>query len=133
MIEKQSISTRGRVTSIDVIVGGNLRKIRLLNNISQKKTGEIIGVRFQQIQKYEKGVNQISAGNLFKLSDFYDVDIRVFYDGLMNGQCQGSMPEFSPKVLEIAKLLDQIDNPEYVDQLNKMVAEYEVGLKEKTF
>ena len=121
MIEKQSISTRGRVTSIDVIVGGNLRKIRLLNNISQKKTGEIIGVRFQQIQKYEKGANQISTGNLFKLSDFYDVDIRVFYDGLMNRQGKEFMLVFSPKVLQIAKLLDEIDDPESVNQLKKMI------------
>ncbi|PCJ95219.1 MAG: hypothetical protein COA45_12280 [Zetaproteobacteria bacterium] len=121
MSKKQAIKIKGRVTSVDVIIGENLHKLRLINNLNLEIIGEILGVSFQQVREYENGTNRISAENLYKLSDFYGVDIRVFYDGLMNRQGKEFMLVFSPKVLQIAKLLDEIDDPESVNQLKKMV------------
>lgn len=51
--------------------------------MSQEKLAKLLGLTFQQIQKYEKGVNRIGAGRLFDLARILDVGILYFYDGLV--------------------------------------------------
>ncbi len=67
---------------IDVHVGSRVRLRRTLLNISQEKLGQKIGLTFQQVQKYERGANRISAGRLFDLSIVLDVPISFFFDDL---------------------------------------------------
>ena len=69
------------MNSVDVYVGARLRMRRAMLGMSQSKLGEILGVTFQQIQKYEKGVNRISASRLKQAASVFDVDIDWFYDG----------------------------------------------------
>ena len=57
-----------RANAIDVHVGSRVRLRRMLLGMSQEKLGEQLGLTFQQVQKYEKGVNRIGAGRLFDLS-----------------------------------------------------------------
>jgi transcriptional regulator with XRE-family HTH domain len=58
---------------IDVDVGMNLRRARLARSYSQTELGEALGISFQQIQKYERGVNRVSASMLVKAARFLDV------------------------------------------------------------
>ncbi len=67
---------------IDVHVGGRLRMRRTLLGMSQTTLGEAIGVTFQQMQKYEKGMNRISASRLFDLSRVLDVPVEYFFDDM---------------------------------------------------
>lgn len=53
--------------------------------MSQEKLGEAIGLTFQQVQKYERGSNRISAGTLFRLSQVLDVPVSFFFDGFDDG------------------------------------------------
>jgi transcriptional regulator with XRE-family HTH domain len=69
------------LNSVDVYVGARLRMRRAMLGMSQSKLGEILGVTFQQIQKYEKGVNRISASRLKQASSVFDVDVDWFYEG----------------------------------------------------
>ncbi len=69
------------LNSVDVYVGARLRMRRAMLGMSQSKLGSILGVTFQQIQKYEKGVNRISASRLKQAASVFDVDIDWFYDG----------------------------------------------------
>ena len=69
------------LNSVDVYVGARLRMRRAMLGMSQSKLGAILGVTFQQIQKYEKGVNRISASRLKQASSVFDVDIDWFYEG----------------------------------------------------
>lgn len=78
--------TKGVPDSVDVHVGQRLRVRRSLLGMSQEKLAEAIGLTFQQVQKYERGVNRISAGRLFHLSNILDVPISYFYDHLDRGQ-----------------------------------------------
>lgn len=71
-----------RATPIDVHVGGRIRLRRTLLGMSQERLGEALGLTFQQIQKYERGVNRVSASRLFDLSRVLDVPISFFYDDL---------------------------------------------------
>lgn len=69
-----------RANSIDVHVGGRVRLRRMVLGMSQEKLGEQLGLTFQQVQKYEKGVNRIGAGRLFDLSHVLGVPIQYFYE-----------------------------------------------------
>lgn len=68
--------------SIDVYVGKRLRRRRRLLGMTQQSLGEQVGIRFQQIQKYECAANRISASRLFDLSEALHVPVQYFYEGL---------------------------------------------------
>lgn len=67
---------------IDLHLGKRLRRRRRLLGLTQQQVAEVVGIRFQQIQKYECGANRISAARLWQLSEALDVPISYFYDGL---------------------------------------------------
>jgi transcriptional regulator with XRE-family HTH domain len=69
-----------RANPIDAHVGSRVRMRRMLLGMSQEKLGELLGLTFQQVQKYEKGVNRIGASRLFDLSHVLGVPIQFFYD-----------------------------------------------------
>lgn len=60
---------------ISFIVGKKIRKLRLQNNVNQRKLGVACGITFQQIQKYETGTNRISIDRLYDIANFFNVDI----------------------------------------------------------
>lgn len=66
---------------IDCHVGSRVRAQRMLSGISQERLGEALGVTFQQVQKYEKGTNRISASRLQQIADLLDVDVSFFFQG----------------------------------------------------
>jgi transcriptional regulator with XRE-family HTH domain len=67
---------------IDLHLGKRLRRRRRLMGFTQQQLGVAVGVRFQQIQKYECGANRISAARLWQLSEALKVPVSHFYDGL---------------------------------------------------
>jgi len=71
-----------RPSPIDVHVGARVRLRRTLLGMSQEKLGEALGLTFQQVQKYERGVNRIGASRLFDLSRVLDVPIGFFFDDM---------------------------------------------------
>jgi len=73
-----NVSSKDNDIIFDRIVGLQIRKIRLMRNKSQIKLSKAVGVTFQQIQKYEKGLNACSHKNLKKISEYLDIDIDFF-------------------------------------------------------
>ncbi len=67
---------------IDYHVGKRLRRRRRLLGLTQQQLAESIGIRFQQIQKYECGANRVSAARIFELAEALNVPVQYFYDGL---------------------------------------------------
>ncbi|MDF1768130.1 helix-turn-helix transcriptional regulator [Maricaulis sp.] len=67
---------------IDLHVGKRLRRRRRLLGLTQQQLAESVGIRFQQIQKYECGANRVSASRLFELAESLDVPVQYFYEGL---------------------------------------------------
>ena len=65
---------------IDIHVGSRVRFRRMLLGMSQEKLGDRLGLTFQQVQKYEKGVNRIGASRLFELTGVLGVNVQFFYD-----------------------------------------------------
>ena len=67
---------------IDKKVGQRVRSRRLEIGMSQEKLGEILGVTFQQVQKYEKGVNRIAVSRLFDIANALEMSAGRFFEGL---------------------------------------------------
>jgi len=73
--------------SLDMHFGEKLRARRLMMvpNISQEELGNAIGISFQQVQKYENGVNRISAAKMVQIAAVLKVDVQYFFDELPTG------------------------------------------------
>jgi transcriptional regulator with XRE-family HTH domain len=67
---------------VDIHLGKRLRWRRKAMGLTQQHVGEALGIRFQQVQKYECAANRMSAAVLWKLAKILDVDVRYFFDGL---------------------------------------------------
>ena len=78
---------------IDLHVGNRVRMRRMMLSLSQEKLGEALGITFQQIQKYEKGINRIGAGRLQNISQILDVPISYFYEDAPENDSQINMAE----------------------------------------
>ena len=69
--------------AVDVHVGRRVRQRRTMLGISQAGLAEALGLTFQQVQKYERGANRISAGRLHFISDILGIPINYFFDGIL--------------------------------------------------
>ena len=79
-------------SSTDSHVGKRLRMRRLTLRMSQEMLADALGVTFQQVQKYEKGVNRVSAGRLQDISRVLQVPIQFFFEGLPEFKADGKGP-----------------------------------------
>ena len=87
---------------VDAHVGHRVRLRRMLIGMSQERLGELLGLTFQQVQKYEKGINRIGAGRLFEVSGILGVPISFFYDDIQSGTAADGFAEGDepPPVME---------------------------------
>lgn len=67
---------------VDVHVGKRIRQRRWMNGTTQQQLAEAVGIKFQQIQKYETGMNRVSASRLWDIAHSLGVDVSFFFDGL---------------------------------------------------
>ncbi len=67
---------------VDVHVGKRIRQRRWLVGMTQQRLAELVGIKFQQIQKYETGANRVSASRLWDIADALEVDVAFFFEGL---------------------------------------------------
>ncbi len=118
----------GKPHPVDVHVGARLRQRRTLLGMNQTKLGSAIGLTFQQVQKYERGANRISASRLFTLSRVLDVPIQFFFDDMppaaaASSPAQGGSkakkpPSYEPdplakrETLEFVRAYYEIGNPQ---------------------
>lgn len=119
-----------RTAYVDAHVGNRLRERRILLGLSQTRLGESLGLSFQQIQKYERGIDRISVGRLVHLAHVLDVPIIYFFDELsspegVNGgepqdivlrsassESRSEDPMSKRETLELVRAYYQIDQPE---------------------
>jgi transcriptional regulator with XRE-family HTH domain len=108
---------------VDVHVGARLRQRRQMLSISQEKVAEELGLTFQQIQKYERGANRISASRLHQLSELLDVPLSFFFDGLpMSRTVEPRAPGSSDQeTAELARNFEAIDDADVRRRVLRMV------------
>lgn len=101
---------------IDTHVGKRLRRRRRLLGLTQQQLAEAIGIRFQQIQKYECGANRVTASRLYELAGALNVPTTYFFDGLQQAAPAVAVPDMpandrevlSPEVLSQRETLELI-------------------------
>ena len=71
---------------VDVHVGKRIRHRRWMVGMTQQQLGEAVGIKFQQIQKYETGMNRVSASRLWDIADALDVPVSFFFEGYEEGK-----------------------------------------------
>ena len=98
---------------IDVHVGSRVRRRRTLLGMNQTQLGEKLGITFQQIQKYERGSNRISASRLYQMTRILDVPVSFFFDGLVEGASMWSPDDILVKreTLEFVRTYYRIGDP----------------------
>ena len=80
MTNQPSTSGKQRRAGVeDIEIGRKIRTLRLERGLSQSRLAEGIGLSFQQLQKYEKGTNRVSAGRLQRIATLLGVPVTVFY------------------------------------------------------
>lgn len=67
---------------VDVHVGKRIRHRRWMNGTTQQQLAEKVGIKFQQIQKYETGMNRVSASRLWDIANVLGVPVSFFFEGI---------------------------------------------------
>ncbi|MEO9516280.1 MAG: helix-turn-helix transcriptional regulator [Paracoccaceae bacterium] len=71
---------------VDVHVGKKIRQRRWLIGMTQQTLADMVGIKFQQIQKYETGANRVSASRLWDIGEAMGVPASFFFEGMVSGQ-----------------------------------------------
>jgi transcriptional regulator with XRE-family HTH domain len=112
------------IDPVDLHVGNKIRQCRILAGMSQDAVGKIIGISFQQIQKYERGTNRIGSSRLYQFSRLFDVSIESFFEGLKDTY---DMPHKTNtglserESLQILQNYSQLSSPKLKHHLNGLV------------
>ena len=89
---------------VDRIVGMRMRMRRRDLKLTQEQLGEKLGLTFQQVQKYEKGVNRVSAGRLFNMAKVLGVPVTYFFEGvsdMLDGSSLAVAEAEAPPILPV--------------------------------
>jgi transcriptional regulator with XRE-family HTH domain len=112
---------RGRPTAaIDKHLGGRIRQRRIMLGMTQQQLGEMIGVTYQQVHKYEGGVNSISAGKLFEVALALSAPLSYFYEDIGEEGPRRAMPH-ERMLLEIARNFAEIRSEAQREALSQLV------------
>lgn len=114
-------SNSRRANPVDKHVGERVRMRRMVLGMSQERLGEQLGLTFQQVQKYEKGVNRVGASRLFDLAHVLGVPIQYFYENMpssLSGHASAPGMADAPGESYVADFLSSRDSIE----LNKAFA-----------
>ncbi|KFG68120.1 helix-turn-helix transcriptional regulator [Microvirga sp. BSC39] len=119
--------------SIDKEVGSRVRMRRMSIGMSQEKLGDMLGLTFQQVQKYEKGMNRISVARLIEIAKILGVDIHFFLDGVTSAKSTAGFAEENPPTyvadmmstpegLQLVRNFTGIKNPKVRKSIVQLVA-----------
>ncbi len=98
-------SKSGSAHFVDAHVGARVHMRRKFLNMTQETLGSGIGLTFQQVQKYERGTNRISASKLWDIAKFLKIPIGYFYEGLGSEETTTGFSESEPEQYANAFLL----------------------------
>lgn len=86
---------------VDAHIGARVKLRRMAVGMSQEQLGEALGLTFQQVQKYEKGLNRIGAGRLYRIARILGVSACFFFEGLPEGETDEAKAAASERTAEI--------------------------------
>jgi transcriptional regulator with XRE-family HTH domain len=107
------------ISPADLRIGLRIRECRVLRGLSQQQLAELIGVTYQQVFKYEHGVNRVSAGRLYEIAKELHTPVETFFDGLeKNG---GRLPRGQRRLFQIMRSVGEIKSETRREALGQLV------------
>lgn len=134
-IASRGTGGRSRALDVDHYVSNRIRQRRIMLGLTQQQMAELIGVTYQQAHKYETGINRISAGRLFQISQALGVDISYFFEEVEPDKAaKPKDKELMPQqrmLLELARNFSAINNRKHQDALCNLARVLSGGEKEE--
>jgi len=109
----------GRTQEVDRHVGARVRERRIMMGLTQQQLADLLGVTYQQAHKYERGINRVSAGRLYEVSQVLSVPISFFFDGLQDDAARAASPR-ERMCLELARNFTHIPNERHQEALSQL-------------
>ncbi len=113
------------IEQIDKFIGAKIQELRLAHGLSRQELGEKIEVTHQQLQKYEMGVNRVSAGRLALIAKYLGTSVSTFYEGLdshLNTVINDvSLNQNQRMCIEVSRNFMKIKNPEHKEAINSLI------------
>mgnify|MGYP002399828645 CR=1 FL=1 len=99
--------------SLDAMIGRRIRVLRALRGLTLAEVASQLGVSSQQLQKYETGVNRVSAGRLYELAELLDCQITDFFQDIRDhaGAAPDAADGFDVETLRLARMLQSLPDP----------------------
>ena len=113
----------GQPNPVDVHIGDRIRRRRKLLGLSQEKMAEELGLTFQQVQKYEKGFNRVSASRLWDFSQILQVDINFFFEDMSPEIAQQSPRRLRAEINHVEDKILQT-SPERTSEAQELLHHY---------
>ena len=101
----------------DQELGFRLKTLRQTHRMSQEQLGEVLGTSYQQIQRYESGVNRISPEKIYACAKIFQTPVSYFFDT----QTHDEIHKFDKKVITIASAIAQLPDPDLAKQVYQLV------------
>ena len=114
MPRRKQKNTKRNATSVDVLLGKKIRARRMEMGVTQSDLAGALGVSFQQIQKYERGVNRIGAGRLHQIAAKLEIDVSYFMSDIDG--------KISPTISRFANFMATKDGADICDAMIKLDA-----------
>ncbi|MDR3155693.1 MAG: helix-turn-helix domain-containing protein [Holosporaceae bacterium] len=118
MFDYMILQSKSDDKNLDAYIGKRVKLRRTALGMSQEKLGAHLGVTFQQVQKYEKGVNRISASALYRIGCLLNVDMLYFVSGFDDNRLNdGSFPKYddgsfsNKETSDLMRAFNKISNP----------------------
>jgi transcriptional regulator with XRE-family HTH domain len=103
---------RSRAQDVDRHVGARMRERRIMLGLTQQQMAELIGVTYQQAHKYEKGMNRVAAGRLYRIAQALGVEVGYFFEGLQTADRFVPSPQ-QQMLLDLARDYLNIPDPRH--------------------
>lgn len=118
---KNSLKSAKDADHIDKRIGLKIKELRIAMGMSRHQLAERIGVTHQQTQKYEKGVNRISAGRLASIAETLGKPVGYFFDE-SEDSVEAMLPDQHQRMcIEVARNFMRISNPSYREAVNTLI------------
>lgn len=119
MTDEKPARPVNRANDTDRHVGARIRERRIMLGLSQQQMADLIGVTYQQAHKYERGINRISAGRLYEISQVLGIPVGYFFEGLDSKRA----PDLTARqrmCLELARNFSSITNEKHQEALSQL-------------
>lgn len=109
------------IDKIDKYIGNKIQTLRLAKGISRQELANTIGVTHQQLQKYETGVNRVSAGRLLLIANALDKPTNYFYLGLEEGEEEFDITPHQRMCIEVSRNFMKLNNKAHQLAVNTLI------------